>query len=408
MKNHTLKSITVIIALVICISGNIYSQSKNVSKTKSKTTIKAKNNKKSGTKKKASSKKKKSKAKKSAPKSVAKIKKVTAYVKSNNIRSMIYVTGISSDQLKHMVKFRHHTIPLKDIQRSTFITPYSPYKSRVLERQKKYSKAAAEIISGLAPALNYVKVPENNLVAPLFDAAYLYLKAASVYNDKKSPDYNKEKAQVEYAKAYRVFKKITQAKWYFGSELAKLNTIFCNIRMNKLEIAEKHFKTFDEPTLGDASYGLYWLIDGLLKIYKNKPNKALDSIVKSIVFDTKNINTFPESLLLSAYCYEDMLDNYRARDTFYEVSELFQGTPEGEIAFSSSQFIRERKLTEEAEAVGLEKIFFDSIEDVNKKVDDHIVAVLEKKRIKEEKRKKKEEKRKKKEALLKKKKDKQK
>ena len=386
MKKHTLKSIIAILILALFFSGNIYSQTKKQNSKKTKTTKKA-----TSGKKKSSSKKKKSKAKKVAPRSFSNIKKLTTYVKSNGIRSMISVTGITDTNLEYILKFRTHKMPIKDIESVVFITPYAPYKSRVLERQKQYSKAASEIISSLASALKYIRLPENNIVDPLFDAAYLYLKAASVYDDKKSPLYDKAKAQLEYVKAYRVFKKITQAEWYFGAQLAELNTIYCNIRMNKLKNAKAKFNKVDEPVLGDASYGLYWLIDGFLKFHENEPNKALDSIVKSVVFDTKNINTFPEALLLSAYCFEDMLDNYRARDAFYEVSELFQGTPEGEIAFSSIQFIRDRKLTEDAESVGLEKIFFDSVEDVNEQVDNHIVAVLEKKRIKEEKRKKREE-----------------
>jgi len=381
MKKYTEKSIIAILLFMIFFSGDIFCQNKTANaKIKASESNKKKKRKDSG-------KKRKKKKKRSAPVSVANKEKLPAYIKSDGIRSMVSIIGITDTDLEHVVKFKKHTIPIARIERVNFITKYDPYIVKVMERKQKYSQAAAEVINKLAPALKYISLPENNLVNPLFDAAYLYMKAASVYNDHKSPKYNKEKAQAEYAKAYRVFKKIAQAKWYYGAKLATLNTIFCKIRMHKLDSAIKQFKKVEEPMLGDAAFGLYWLIDAQIKFKNNQLNEALDSAVKSIVFDNKDIQTFPEALLLSACCYEDMLDNYRARDTFYEVAKLFKGTPEGKIAFSSIQFIRDKKLTEQAEDVGLEKIFFDSIEDVNKKVDDYIVIVLEERRIAEEKRK---------------------
>jgi hypothetical protein len=391
MKKYTKKSIIAILLFSIFFSGNVFCQTKKQTQKKTTKKIKASERSKKSTKKRSTKKKKKKKGKKATPSSIANMKKLITYIKSKGIRSVISIIGITGTQLEYVIKFRKHTIPIKDIESANFITDYDPYKIKVLERKKEYSTAAAEIINKLAPALKYIKLPENNLVDPLFDAAYLYMRAASVYDDKKSKDFDKDKAQAEYAKAYRVFKKIAQAKWYYGAKLAELNTIFCNIRMNKLDIAAKQFAKIEEPLFGDADFGLYWLIDAQLKFHNNQLSQALDSVVKSIVFDTKDIHTFPEGLLLSAYCYEDMLDNYRARDTFYEVAKLFNGTPEGEIAFSSIQFIRNKKLTEQAEAVGLEKIFFDNIEDVNKKIDDHIVVILEKKKIEEEKRKEREE-----------------
>ncbi len=157
--------------------------------------------------------------------------------------------------------------------------------------------------------------------------------------------------------------------------------------MNKLDEAAQQFESVDEPEFGDAAFGLYWLIDAYLKFNSNQFSQALDSLVKSVVFETKDINTFPEALLLSAFCYEDSLDNYRARDLYYEVGRLFRGMPEGEIALSSLQFIRNRKLTEDEEKAAIERVFFDIVEDVNTKVDDFITETLEKKKVANEKEK---------------------
>jgi len=364
--------------LFLLFSGSIYSQGNKIHTKKVKSAKSSK----------SAVSAKKSKKKKVTPKkkhvTFVRNKKLTVYVKSKGIRLMLFISGINKTDIQYSVGFRTKTLPIADIQSANFITDYNAYKAKVLERNKEYTKAAGEIIQGLAPALKYIKLPDNNLVDPLFDAAYLYLRAASVYDDKDAPEYNKEKAQEEYAKAARVFKKITRAQWYYGAKLAKLNVIFCNIKMHKLDRALKKFKKVDEPVLGDAAFGLYWLIDAQLKFNNNQLSEALDSVVKSIVFDTKDIHTFPEALLLSGFCYEDMLDNYRARDVYFEISELFQGTPEGEIAFSSIQFMRNNKLAELAEGAGLEKVFFDTVEDVNKKIDVHIELIKEKKRLEKE------------------------
>lgn len=387
MRQPRAKTLLAILMLGLFFSGHSFSQTKKPAAIKNKSTKKTAEKTAKPDDSKRTEPAKAVVTPKPAPTSVADIKKLPAYIKSNNIRTLVYLIGMTDTDLEHVAKFRKLKIPITEIQSANFLTDYDPYQVRVMERKQEYSQAASQIIRDVAPALKYITLPDNNLVDPLSDAAYLYLKAASVYDDKKSPEYDKKKAQEEYAKAYRVFNKITQAEWYYGAQLAELNTIFCNIRMDKLDVAQKEFAKIEEPVLGDAAYGLYWLIDAQLKFHNKKFNEALDSVVKSIVFDSKNINTFPEALLLSAYCYEDMLDNYRARDTFFEIAKLFQGTPEGEIAFSSIQFIRSKKLTDTTEDVGLEKVFFDSIEDMNKKVDDFIVVVQEEERIKEEKRK---------------------
>jgi tetratricopeptide (TPR) repeat protein len=324
--------------------------------------------------------------------SVAKLKKIPAFVKSGEVRYSRDIVGMTDTDLEYVEQFTKKSMPLNTIESVDFITDYDRYKAKVLERKKDYSGAAALTVQSLSDVIPYISLPENNIVDPLFDAGYLYLDAASVYANIKSPQHDKAKADKEYKNAYWVFKKIEKAKWYFGAKIAELNAILCQIRLGELDLAVKNFSEVDEPAFGDAAFGVYWMIDAMIKFKQSKLSEALDSAVKSIVFDTKNINTFPESLLLSGYCYEDMLDNYRARDVYFEAAKLFRDTTEGDIAFSSSQFIRDKKLTAGAEPAGLEKVFFNAVEDTNKKMDDFIVVILEERRIKEEQRKEKEKK----------------
>ena len=330
----------------------------------------------------------------------SKLPKQSTYIKGKDgLRKAYQLTNISSKYVEYVEHLRIKRMPIQDIEAAEFILKFSPYKAKVLESQGKCAEAAAYIIKSLAPALKYVKLPDNNLMNPLFDAAYLYLDAAATHSDKKSHDYDTGKANKEYVKAYSVFKKITEAKdWYYGATLAQLNMAYCALRLKKRDIANKLFAKVEEPALDDAAFGLYWLVDGMMKFEDKKFSDALDSAIKAVVFDSRNIHVFPQALLLSAYCYEDTLDYYRARDVYFEVARLFHDTPEGRIAFASIQFLRERKLTDAPEDVGIEKVFFNSVEDLNKTIDEYIPKAKEQDRLKEQRRLQLEEQRKRKEA----------
>lgn len=339
-----------------------------------------KKSRKSSSKKKSSSvtqKGKKASEKKSKKKSTAlalyKMPKVRALVVTRGMEKRIQVIAMTDTYIEYADGLKRKNIPLASIESITFEVGYYPATIRILEAQKKYIEAASEILKKFTPALKYITIPENNIVDPLFYAGFLYLDAGLAFDQKDSPDFDKEKAIKAYKNAYKVFRKITTAKWYENVRFAEINAIYCVIRMGKYDIAKKRLKAFEPPPEpGDPSYGLYWLIDSMIKFKENKKEEALDSAVKSIVFDCKNTYSFPKALLISAFCYEDLLDYYRALDTYFEVACLFEGTPEGDIAYKSIKFIRDRKLTDEQEEPGLEKVFFDSVEDVNKKVDDYI------------------------------------
>ena len=318
----------------------------------------------------------------------SKLPKQPAYIKGKDGQRRIYqLLNVTKDNIEYLRGAKIERMPIKDIQDIEFITNMDTYKIRVLENQEKYTEAAVYIIQHVLPALKYIKIPENNLVDDLFDAAYFYLDAAATHSDKKGHAYDTQKAKKEYVKAYSVFKKITEAKdWYYGATLAQLNMAYCALKLKKRAIANKLFAKVDEPALDDAAYGLYWLLDGMMKFEDKEYSSALDSAVKALSFDTKNIHVFPQALLLSAYCYEDMLDYYRARDVYFEVARLFHNTPEGRIAFGSIQYIRQHKLTDAPEDVGIEKVFFNSVENINKTIDEYIPKAKEQDKLREERR----------------------
>jgi len=327
--------------------------------------------------------KKENTTKKKSPSAVAlyKMPKVQALIKTGGLNRRIQIVGITSTDIQYAAGLKMKTIPIKSLEFINFEVGYSPYTVRVLEAQKKYIEAASEIIKKFTPAFKYISLPDNNIIDPLYDAGFLFLNAALNFDNKLSPSYDRKKAVQAYTNAYKVFRKIVSVKWSSDTQLADIYSIYCILRMDKYDIAEKKLEEFGEPEPGTQGYGIYWLADAIIKFQRGKKEEALDSAVKSIVFDCRNTYSFPHALLLSAFCYEDLLDNYRARDTYYETARLFEGTPEGEIAYKSLTFIREKKLTDEKEEIGLEKVFFDSAEDVNKKVDDYIAEAERRRKL---------------------------
>jgi hypothetical protein len=94
--------------------------------------------------------------------------------------------------------------------------------------------------------------------------------------------------------------------------------------------------------------------------------------IKSSAFDNKDLDSFPEALLLSGRCYEEILDYHRARDIYYEVAKLFRKTSWGDTACNKLKFIVDKKFLDKKEKTEIEKVFFDTDENLDQKVTDFL------------------------------------
>ena len=121
----------------------------------------------------------------------------------------------------------------------------------------------------------------------------------------------------------------------------------------------------EEPTPGDDSYGHYWLLKGELADIAGDVTNAMDAAVKSLCFENKDVETFPDALMLSASCYERLDNAYRARDVYFEVAKLFPGTDWAEDALVRLEAILGSGKTAKKEAATAESTFFGLEEDMN-------------------------------------------
>jgi len=146
-----------------------------------------------------------------------------------------------------------------------------------------------------------------------------------------------------------------------------LKAILCLIALKNAKQAEKELKKIRVPDVGDQTLGLYWYAMAALREANGENRAAMNAVVKSIAFENKDIEIFPDALMMSGRLYEALLEAHRARDVYYEVARLFPGTDWARSAKTRLQFIMDQKLTQSKEVIGIERTFFGLDEDVNAK-----------------------------------------
>ncbi len=219
------------------------------------------------------------------------------------------------------------------------------------------------ILKAIAPVMPFMDFPSNNAAQPAMEAAgYLY-KAGVVA---QQADEQTRKAYDFYAKSLNIFRKLGALPWFEGVEPAQLRAVQCLAMMGKADDAAQLLNKL--PVCEDSEdeyYGLYWLVQANVFYRQNDCLEALEAVVKSLLFRTKDMNTFPDALLLSAHCYYELNEMFQARDVYYEVARLFENTDWGMIARQRLELIMKNGLTEGREMANYWKTFIDVKEDMN-------------------------------------------
>jgi hypothetical protein len=231
--------------------------------------------------------------------------------------------------------------------------------------QRRWSTAGAILHNALLTTLPYLDLPENNAADSVMSAARYYLRAAQ-QAAKKGGDAAKAESDKWYQYAYGLFAAAARAKdWHPFGESCLIRAQICLLDLGRVDEAEKGLATARAPEPGDASYGVYWLAKARLLYAREKPREALDAVILSSIHETKDVETFPDALMLAAQCYEDVNEIHRARDVYYEVARLFTGTEWGDEARLRLKFIMENGMTTAAEEANITGVFFGSEEDMN-------------------------------------------
>lgn len=271
-------------------------------------------------------------------------------------------------------------LPVANIRRAAFDVTLDN-EAYVEARRNRDDAALCRILATTwGPTYPFLNLPGNNAVEPVASLATTMMTVAGKTLRTARTDEARAKADRQYEAASSVLVALAEAKnWSPEGGIAAIKYCQCLLARGKVKTAAYHMSEMDEPMPGDAAYGYYWLVKGLLAEAQGDPREALHAAVLSVDFESKNGESFPASLLLSARSYEELEEWYRARDIYYEVAKLFQNTDFGDDALSRLRFIMDERKTEAPEAdQTVENAFFGVAEDMNARCRDLLREVEQK------------------------------
>jgi tetratricopeptide (TPR) repeat protein len=236
--------------------------------------------------------------------------------------------------------------------------------------KRDWSAATRALYPTLAPTLPYLHLPENNAIETVLEMGNYMKSAAEVAALTAETDEAKARVKEQYKAAFAVYAHIGKAAWSSLGMVGKLKSYQMLMALEKPKTARQLFENLTAPTPGDRAYGLYWLVKSQLDIDKSDYRAAMQAAIKSLCFENKDVDTFPDALLISAQCYEEFQEWHRARDVYYEVARIFPDTDWSERSVRRLRFIMAKGLTKDQEKSPIENVFFKLNEDINQKVKD--------------------------------------
>lgn len=257
---------------------------------------------------------------------------------------------------------------LRDIGGAKIKLPYDKRAVAKAAGKGDWQKAATMLFRAVRPAVPLLQIKSNDLV-PLALKSGLYLMRAGALKAQGGwTEETRQRAASEYKAAYAMLMNVAACTWSSRASKAKLNAVICLVMMNRIEEAERLMGTLPAHYRTDDTYGLYHLANAYVQLAKEDPHAAMGSAVESVAYETKNLDTFPAALLVSAKCYENLGNWHRARDVYYEVGRLFGKTFWAKQAVNRLKFIVAEGHTAQDERARVNKVFFGVEEDINAKV----------------------------------------
>ncbi len=258
-------------------------------------------------------------------------------------------------------------IPAATVAAVDFALDYDRFEVTRAMAKNDWPKAIKILTGAYSPTYIYLDLPENNAIEGAMDLATTMMKFARRTKRNAKTDAERALAVQQYEAAYKVFQACSKAEWSSYGAVGMLKGCRCLLAIDaeKAKTAKRRIDDMEEPTPGDDSYGHYWLLKGEIAHLGGDITNAMDAAVKSLCFENKDVETFPDALMLSADCYERLGNFYRARDVYFEVAKLFPETDWAEDALTRLEAVMASGKTSKKEAATAESTFFGLEEDMN-------------------------------------------
>jgi tetratricopeptide (TPR) repeat protein len=234
-------------------------------------------------------------------------------------------------------------------------------------RRRQWLPAAERLLAAVQPALPYLDLPDNNAFDPALLAGRCLLRAAGEQAAAGAAGDAGAAAVARqlYGRAYEVLRQVAAAAWHVEAEPAGLLGIAGLVEAERTDDAENALRRAREPEIGDRAHGMYWYATARLRHAQGRPAEALEAALRSMLYETKDIESFPGAMLQAAISYEDINEFHRARDLYFETARLFRGTSWGRAAHRRLEGLMKQGRAAADEPADIAGVFFGSVEDMN-------------------------------------------
>lgn len=267
-------------------------------------------------------------------------------------------------------------LPLASVVGVDFAIEYDRYEVMQAMTKNNWALAITLLNKAYAPYAPYLDLPNNNALDGTMQLGAAMFKFARKSHRTAKDEKAKDLARRQFKAAHDVFDSCSEAQWSPSGAVGAIKACRCLVlaSIGKLESVERRVAEMEVPMVGDEAYGHYWLLRAEIAERKGETAAAMDAVVKSVAFQNKDVETFPDALLLSADCYWKLGNAYRARDVYFEIAKLFPKTDWAEDAADRLAKVMASGKTRAEERKSTENIFFGLTEDMNELADEYLEA----------------------------------
>lgn len=230
---------------------------------------------------------------------------------------------------------------------------------------RDWARATALLHPSVYPAFAYLDLPENNAIESVAQLGDMLLRQAADASGAATNEASRAAVRQHYVQAFQVLQLVARVPWYAEAQQAAAQSAKCLMDAGDAPKAQALLATLQPPLPDESGYGLYWLLMAQLAMQAGDVTNAMQMAINTVAFANKDVDTFPDALLLSGICYDQMDSPYRARDIFLEVASIFPGTDWAAQARVRLRALLESGRTDKDEVLPLESVFFGIKEDLN-------------------------------------------
>ncbi len=239
-------------------------------------------------------------------------------------------------------------------------------------QEGEWREAAQILLPVVKPHLKYLDIPGHEAVdVALRTGVLLFHEGMSI--SELALDKEKRAEASRYFRASRhIFQQCQTAQWWEGWEDAQHRALLCTILLDELEEADDRLEFGGIPPADARGAGAYWLAVAYREHIRGDMRAAATAATRSLLFQNKDLGTFPYALFMNGICHEELEDWYRARDAHFEAARLFYRYPAGAEAMRRLISLIESGRIDEEEQQAAQSIFFRGKDDIRERIQDFL------------------------------------